>query len=238
MKWGNYKNQIGQPQNQEKPDKYERRKEVRKIISIMVTLGLILGLVVIAAPASAHFVCEDAPECDVSLSNSCACLESVYNISVNFSASLTEGLTNVCVEFPEGTTLPEEFDDGVILIGYADDSTTCEVFGDEVTIDGNTVCFLVPCSLDADPSKGGILIQFTEGIENTCVAGWTALFVWTDRAPDSDPFVGEFKIKPLKATYKFAYDFSPTYPGLAFGFVPPFRACGQNQTDAQGDWKG
>jgi hypothetical protein len=198
---------------------------VRKIISILMTLGLILGLVVIAAPTSAATVCVATDKAVVKLSNSCACLESVYNITFNTSASLTQGLNHVCVEFPEGTTLPDEFDDGDILIGV--NPAGDEVFGDEVTIDGNTVCFLVPEDI---PSGSEVLVQFTDGIYNTCTPGWTELYVWTDRAPDSEPVMGEFKIKPLYATYKFVYDFGATYPGIKQGFVPPFRACGQNDT--------
>jgi hypothetical protein len=206
---------------------------VRKILSILLTLGLVLGLAVVATPASAHFVCVDDPEADVVVDPDCACAEAAVNISVNFSASITQGLTNICVEFPEGTTVPDEFDDGDILVGYADLSKTCEVFGDEVTVDGLTVCFISPCNLETDGVYGGILIQFTldAGLENPCVPGWKDYFVWTDRAPDSEPVWGEDKIKPEYSTYTYSFDFDPTYEDVAFGFVPPFRACGQNDTN-------
>ena len=210
---------------------------MRKIISILITLGLILGLVVVATPTSAHFICVDEAEADISVDPNCACSEAAVNVSVNFSASITQGLTNICVEFPEGTTVPDEFDDGDILVGYGDLSKTCEVFGDEVTVDGNTVCFIAPCDLETDGAHGGILIQFTldAGLENPCVPSWKDYFVWTDRAPDAEPVWGEAKIIPERSTYTYNFDFSPTYPGVAFGFVPPFRACGQNGS-ARANW--
>jgi hypothetical protein len=87
------------------------------------------------------------------------------------------------------------------------------------------------------PSGSEILVQFLEdaGIENTCVAGTTYLYVWTDRAPDSEPLAGKFKIKPTYSTYYFMYDFGATYPGVAANFVPPFRACGQNDSLEEAD---
>jgi len=201
---------------------------VRKIFSIIVALGLILGLTMIAAPAAAQ-VCETEDMADVSLSDDCACHESVYNITWNISASLTEGVHHICVEFPAEMTVPDEFDDGAILVGE-EGGTAYEVFGDEVTVDGTTVCFLVPH--DLAEGGGRLLVQFTDdaGLENPCVDDDYSLFVWTDRAPDSEPVEGEFTIVPVYSTYTLALDFSATYPGIAYGFVPPFRACGQNDS--------
>jgi hypothetical protein len=233
---GNYKNRIKQPQNQEKPDKYERRKEVRKIFSIILALGLILGLVVIAAPVSAHIVCVEGDVAVVDVSPACACSDAAYNITWNITASLTQGVGCVCVEFPAGTIVPAEFDDEVIIIGKADGTLNCTVFGDEVTVtttsNGTKVCFIPPCTIE----PGEILVQFTEdaGIENPCVAGDYVLKVWTCRAPDSTPVEGEYTIIPEYTTFRFQFNFGTTYPGIAPGFVPPFRACGQNDTDAQG----
>ena len=34
--------------------------------------------------------------------------------------------------------------------------------------------------------------------------------------------------------FGFLFNFSPTYPGLKLGFVPPFKACGQNDTTPEG----
>ena len=198
---------------------------MRKIFSIVITLGLVLGLSLIAMPAAAWECEAEVAVADVVVDPPCACVEAAYNISFNTSASLTEGVHSVCVEFPAGTTLPDEFLDGEIVISV-DGGTEHDVFGDEVTITGTTVCFLSPVHLDA----GEILLQFADVIENPCVPDDYSLWVWTDRAPDSEPIEGEYEIVPATSAYGFLFDFSPTYPGVALGFVPPFKACGQDDT--------
>jgi hypothetical protein len=175
---------------------------------------------------TAAWECEAAvPVADVDVIPPCACAEAVYNISFNTSASLTEGVHSVCIEFPAGTTLPASFSDGDIVISVGG-GIEFDVFGDEVTITGTTVCFLAPVHFDA----GEILVQFTDGIENPCDADDYSLWVWTDRAPDSEPIEGEYEIVPALSSYGFVFDFGATYPGIKQGFVPPFKACGQNDT--------
>jgi hypothetical protein len=44
------------------------------------------------------------------------------------------------------------------------------------------------------------------------------------------PIEGEYEIVPAFSSYGFSFDFGATYPGVAAGFVPPFKACGQNDT--------
>jgi hypothetical protein len=148
---------------------------VKKIISILLALGVVLSLTVIATPVAA-----DVTEPEVVVGNPCACETSAYNITFNISASLTEGVGCVCVEFPEGTTVPATFQTGDIVINSED------VFAEEITVDGTTVCFIPPADVD-DP--GPVLVQFTTdaGIKNPCVADDYTLFVWTCRAPDSEP---------------------------------------------------
>jgi hypothetical protein len=76
-----------------------------------------------------------------------------------------------------------------------------------------------------------ILVEFAlgAGIKNPCVADDYTLFVWTDRAPDATPVESEtYTIVPYVSEYVWLLDFSPTYPGIAPEFVPPFKACGQS----------
>jgi hypothetical protein len=189
---------------------------VRKIISILVALGLVLAMSAVATPVAA-----DVTQPQVSLSNYCACADSVYNITFNTTASLTEGVHSVCVEFPAGTTVAGTFATGDILIN------STPVFGSEVTVSGTTVCFLTPVDFAAGP----ILVEFTDGIENPCTPGPYTLFVNTDRAPDATPVESaSYTIQPAISSYEFVVDFSVTYPGLAEDFIPPFKACGQNDT--------
>ena len=191
---------------------------MRKIISILVALGLVLTLSAIATPVAA-----DVTEPEVDLSNYCACAGSAYNISFNTTASLTEGVHSVCIEFPAGTTVPAAFEAGDILFnGNA-------VFVSEVVVSGNVVCFLTPTDFAAGPQ----LVEFllAAGIKNPCVAGPYTLFVWTDRAPDATPVESEeYTIIPAISVYGWLLDFGPTYPGIAPEFVPPFKACGQNMS--------
>jgi hypothetical protein len=198
---------------------------VRKILSIVITLGLVLGLSLIAMPTAAWDCDPEEAVAEVVVYPDCACEEAVYNITFNTSASLTEGTHSVCIEFPAGTTIPASFLDGDILISR-NGGTQYAVFGSEVTITGTTVCFLTPVDFDA----GEITVEFSDGLENPCDPGDYSLWVWTSRAPDSVPIEGEYEIVPAFSSYGFLFDFNPTYPGVAVGFVPPFKACGQNDT--------
>jgi hypothetical protein len=191
---------------------------VRKIISILVALGLVLSLSVMVTPVSANVT---TPA--VSLSNYCACAGAGYNITFNTTASLTEGVHQVCIEFPAGTTVPATFATGKIIIN------TVPVFGSEVTVTGTKVCFLTPTDFPA----GQIVVQFvpTAGLKNPCVAGPYQLKVSTSRAPDSTPVLSaKYTIIPATSSYEWLLDFSPTFAGINPAFVPPFKACGQNMT--------
>jgi hypothetical protein len=181
---------------------------------------LVLSLSAIATPAAA------LTQPQVTVTNTdCACDTGVYNITFNTTASLTEGVHSVCVEFPAGTTVPTSFGAGeVIFSGTA-------VFPSEITVSGQVVCFIVPIDFAAGPQY----VTFTKGadIGNPCTPGDYTLWVWTDRAPDATPVESaKYTIKPAYSAYAFAVDFSDTYPGIATGFIPPFKACGQNNSGA------
>jgi len=194
---------------------------VKKIIGILVALGLILSLTVMATPVAAKVT-----QPQVTLTNPCACSVSGYNITFNTTASLTEGVHCVCVKFPAGTTVPTTFKDGDILIEGD------PVFGSEVTVNGNTVCFLPPKDY---PPPGPIDVDFlpAAGIINPCTAGKYQLEVYTCREPDSAPVKSaKYEIVPCICDLGFEWDSGPTYPGIAENFVPPFKACGQNTTGA------
>jgi hypothetical protein len=192
---------------------------VRKIISILIALGLVLGLSVIATPVAAAVT---APV--VTVAPNCACVVANYTIVFNITASLTEGYNKVCVEFPAGTVVPTTFANGAITIN------TAPVFGTEVTVTGQKVCFLVPADLTTTSNPITVVVT---GIKNPCTAGPYTLKVNTDRAPDSTQVASaSYTIAPAISVYGFVWDSNPTYPGIAVGFVPPFKACGQNTTGA------
>jgi hypothetical protein len=191
---------------------------VRKIISILIALGLVLGFSVMATPVSAA-----VSGVSVSVAPNCAGAAAAYNITFNISASLTQGVHSVCIEFPAGTTVPTTFATGKIKI------ETLSVFGTEVTVTGQKVCFLVPKTFET--TDNSILVEFAAdaGLKNPLTPGTTyKVKVNTSRAPDSTPVESAaYTIAPAISVYGFEWDSNPTYPGIAVGFVPPFKACGQ-----------
>jgi len=195
---------------------------VRKIISILLALGVVLGLMVTATPVAAAIT-----GVSVSVAPRCVCQPAVYNVTFNISASLTQGVGCVCIEFPAGTTIPatgSAWENGDILIN------SVKVFGAEVTVTGMKVCFIPPVDLEP-ATNNSIKVEFTSkaGIKNTCTPGKYTLKVSTCRAPDSTPVESpKFEIIPCVSTYKIAWDSSAMYTGIASDFVPPFKACGQN----------
>ena len=194
---------------------------MKKIISILLALGLVLSFSVMATPAAAK-----VSAVTVVTDPDCACVVAAYNITFTHEASLTEGVHCVCIKFPAGTTVPTTFEDGDILIDGK------SVFGSEVTVSGTEVCFLPP---EDYPSGGTLLVQFlaSAGIKNPCTAGKYRLEVYTCREPDSTPVLSApYYIIPCYSSYTFLWDSGPTYPGIAKGFVPPMKACGQDYTGA------
>ena len=203
---------------------------MKKIIGILVALGLVLSLTVMAMPVAAKVTQPQVVVYDTD----CACSIGTYNITFNITASLTEGVHCICVKFPAGTTVPSTgsaWKDGDIMI-YTGKPATLSVFGSEVTVSGTTVCFLPPADIVAADNSITVVFTSAAGIINPCTAGKYQLEVYTCREPDSTPVLSnKYTIVPCISDYDFGLDFGPTYPGISDDFVPPFKACGQNDTD-------
>ena len=202
---------------------------MRKILSIVLTLGVVLGLMLTAAPVAAKV---SGVSVVVASGFDCAEQIGVYNISFTTSASLTEGVHCVCIKFPAGTVIPATgspvpwFNGDILFDGDP-------VFGSEVTVTGTEVCFLVPHHYDA----GAHWVYFTD---DACIinppAGKYQLEVYTCREPDSIPVKNTvpYTIKRCFSVYIWDWDANPTYPGIADGFVPPFKAGGQTNNATLG----
>ena len=191
---------------------------MKKIISILVALGLVLSLSVMATPVSA-----DVTEATVAVVQPCAGATATYTITFNITADLHSGTHSITIAFPAGTTVPATFADGDITVEGVD------VFGSEVTVVGTTVTFLVPEDIIA-VSANPIVVVFTldAGIKNPTTEGTYNLYVNTSRAPDETPVKSaDYDISPAISVYEFVVNFGGTYAGIAEGFVPPFKACGQ-----------
>lgn len=196
---------------------------MRKIISILFALSLVLGLSIFTTPVSAAITSVSV----VVTTTDCACDEGVYTITFTTTADLDGGWDKISIKFPAGTTVPATFATGDITVAGC---IPPGVFASEIdAVVDNTVTFKVP----SDVAVGVVIVTFTAAadIVNPCTAGQYELEVKTTRAPDS-AFVksAKYTIRPQYSQYDFEVDFNPTYPGIAKNFVPPFKACGQNSS--------
>ena len=142
---------------------------MRKIISILFALSLVLGLSVIATPVAAAVTTPTV----VVFDTDCACDPAAgYNITFNISASLTEGVHSVCIEFPAGTTVPASFATGDIKIGPVA-GPMVSVFAGEITVTGQKVCFLVPAHLTTAENPIRVTFGTLADIGNPCTPGTT-----------------------------------------------------------------
>jgi len=221
---------------------------VRKLFSILVTVGLVLGMIASSVPASAQFGPGgvDWTKVEVVVFDSdCEGELGTYNITLrDLPASLTQGVHTITVKFPVGTGYPATWSNRHIRIW--DGTAWSAVFAGEITRAGDEVTFLVPVTYLAGLN---LTVQFKEdtvptvptGVVNP-PAGRYNLHVKTSRAPMSTYVMSEwvgtplpttykkYIIRPTFSTFKYTLDFSPTYPGIATDFIPPFQACGQNDT--------
>jgi len=197
---------------------------VKKIFSILLALGLVLGMSLVTMPVGA-----DVTAADVTVDPACELEEAEYTIVFGITASLDPGSNHIYIEFPEGTGFPEDLDDLDITVN------TVPVFdGEKWLINATTLKFMVPAFI-ADGATVTVVIDELINPEE----GEYTLAVWTDRPADATPVDSDpYDIIPKKSTYKMVLDFGATYPGIGLDVVPPFQACGQEDWGAliNGDW--
>lgn len=157
---------------------------MKKIISILVALGLVLGLSGMATPASANTI-----TATVVVNPPCTGKRAAYNITFNITASLTAGVHSITIAFPTGTVIPTPVPDDAISINAAGVTLAPSVFGSEVTVSGTTVTFLVPMHLDP-ATDNPITVMFLNKVTDpkwaitNPPAGTYNVYVNTSRAPD------------------------------------------------------
>lgn len=198
---------------------------MKKIISILIALGLVLSLTVMATPASA-----DVTKADVVLNDYCEYNMATYNITFNVTGDLVIGTTTVTITFPVDTAVPAVFNSSTNYIEVGNAAGMAIVPTTWVTVAGQSVTFYSPVHVVAlvDPV---VWVFFNEvlgppaaGIVNP-VAGKYKLYVSTSAPVDVTPVASsEYTIVPKYSTYEFIKDFGPTYPGIAPDFIPPFKA--------------
>jgi hypothetical protein len=214
---GSYNDRIKQPQSQEEPDSYERRKEVRKIISILVALGLVLALSATAVPVGAA-ACADS-----TATHNCTGETATYTI--NYSAPVTLEPVNdlLSVTFPAGTTFAT-FAAGDIKVNNFDvDITTLVVAAPKLEFQVPPLAGVIVAGNQVKIEIAGVK-NGPAGTANIC------LDYNLDCCGEVEFCCVPYTILPAYSTYGILVDFDPTYPGIALDFVPPFKACGQNDT--------
>ena len=203
---------------------------MRKILSILVALGLILALSAIALPTSAAIT----NTCSGVVNATSFCAGATANYTINFTApvTLTPGNDVLSFTFGAGTNLTG--------VNATDVTVVDPAAGHPLSVSkaDNSIEFPVP---GKDLIFAGDNVSVTiNDVKNPTASGATSLCLdYKLVCCDAQVFCCvTYTIKPAKSTYKFILDFSPTYGGIAKDFVPPFQACGQcgygNLTD--GKW--
>jgi len=192
---------------------------VRKILSILVALGLILALSAIALPTSAAIT----NTCSGVVNATSFCAGATANYTINFTApvTLTPGNDVLSFTFGAGTNLTG--------VNATDVTVVDPAAGHPLSVSkaDNSIEFPVPGS--ALIFAGDNVSVTINDVKNPTASGATSLCLdYKLVCCDAQVFCCvTYTIKPAKSTYKYILDFGPTFPGIADDFVPPFQACGQ-----------
>jgi len=203
---------------------------VRKIISILVALGLVLAFSVVAMPTTGA-----ACGATVTLSSPCAGDTGVqYTITFTSPVTLLPVNDMISIEFAEGTTFGFTVEADIDVDGSDVDDI------DDVVITDSKIEFAVPAGHGIiDP--GDVVVVTVEKVKNPTVAGAKQLTVDYDLACCAGVTFdcADYAIVPAASTYGLFWDSEPTYADIAFDFVPPFKVCGQDDFpgyDLGGKW--
>ena len=203
---------------------------MRKIISILVALGLVLAFSVVAMPATTGAA---APTCtgNVTLSSECAAATGVtYTIDFVAANTLFAGNDGLSFEFGAGTTFGTQVLGDVTVNVNAGGAVSVPLAA--ITKAAPDLSFTLPAGVNIVP--GDVIQVIIKKVSNPAVAGPYTLNL-DYQLVCCDPVVfdcANYTIKPAKSSYALMVDFDATYPGIAEDFVPPFKACGQNDTGA------
>jgi hypothetical protein len=195
---------------------------------------MILALSAMAAPvAAAPPVCP--ADCTLTLTDGlgppsfCAGGTSNYLIgNITLPVTLTQGTDSLSVEFPAGTDLTKVVYTGVLV--------NISPLGAKADLTGNTAGstrleFVIPVAA-GQLTKGTVITIQVNGVVNTATAGKQCLYVDYKLACCAPVVFGcvQYTVAPAISTLNFHFDFDKSYTGIAEDFIPPFKACGQNDT--------
>ena len=191
---------------------------MRKIISILVALGLVLAFSATALPATAANTCSGT----VTMSNDCAGEASNYTINFTAPVTLTPGNDLLSFTFGDGTSLAN--------VGDADITVNATAVTGSVK-SGTHIEFPVPAALGFVMAGTNLTVVIND-VVNPAGGDYVLTLDYQLVCCDAEDFCTvDYTIKLAEAEYGLKVDFGPTYPGIAEDFVPPFKACGQNDTD-------
>jgi hypothetical protein len=191
---------------------------VRKLLSIVIALGLVLTLGVMATPAAGQPGDADPAGCaTMNATDWCEGATSV-NYTFDFAAPVTlmPGNDRLSVDFGDGTT----FGSGYKV--YVNGNVT----GVVTKVDEH-LSFAVPAGCGIIMAGSNVTILVTK-VVNPEDGDYTACLDYQLVCCAEETWCCvDYTIMPQFSTYTLALNFSPTYDGIAYDFVPPFKACGQ-----------
>ena len=197
---------------------------MRKIISILLALGVILGLTVAAVPTVGA-----ACGATVVLSDSCAGTTGVtYTINFTIPVTLLAGNDMLSVDFAAGTSLASVTKTDVTVQDVTDGAAFSPA---AITVSTTHIEFLVPALTGTLEAGHQVKIIIGKVVNPAADGAKTLNLDYKLSCCAAVVFdCGTYTIKPAISTYSLMVDFGPTYSGIAKNFVPPFKACGQNDT--------
>ena len=204
---------------------------MRKILSILMALGVILGLTLAAAPVAAQpCVCPATMDStDVATAPFCAGSASNYVIggvdTFLLPITLIEGTDWLSVDFPAGTDLSSVVFGGVSIDGSPLTAAS------QLVVSGEHLEALIPIALGFGTMLADTGHTMTvNGVINTATAGTYCLYVdyMESCAPGGCAPVqfacGPLVISPAVKDVGCHFDFSPAYAGIAEDYIPAFLA--------------
>ena len=188
---------------------------MRKIISILVALGLVLAFSAVAMPTAAQTPCAT-----VTLDNYCAGESAEYTIVFNAPATLQPANDLLSFDFGAGTTFGTFLAGDITVNGNNVDVT-------KVVKSGTHLEFPIPAAAGVIVA-GSVVTVVIDKVTNPMAGDYTLGLDYKLVCCDPVDFCTvDYTINPATTTYGWFWDSSQTYPGIALDFVPPFKVCGQ-----------
>ena len=170
---------------------------MKKIVSMLVAVALVLSLSVVATPALA-----DVTSASVLVDPATVSTKASYNITFNITKTLAIGGT-VSIEFPSGTAVPTTYQAGDVTVhGTA-------ISPGDIGVSGRVVTITLPIGIGA-PATVTVMFNLSADITNPTTAGEYTLKVKTSQEPTWVTSQSYSIPLPDKSTYEFTY----SDPGL------------------------